>query len=708
MKKRKIQMSKLKFNIIILGGSSVIAQLLLFREIYSVIFSNELIFGVMLSLWLMLCGLGTYIGNTVGIKNNNRILRLLHILLALFPIMSIFGIRFSRAYLFESGIMLSLPEITIFSLFWLAPICIVSGMALVQYSVKIGGNSKISLVYLLDLIGAGIGGILFYFLFILIFDSIDALYLILFVNIISALLLSKNNNKNKLILFGILTIVSISVFILNQSGLSHQILFSEQNIEVVEDTPYGRLVITKTEEQYNFFENSSLLFSTNAMMENEEAIHFSLLQLDSVNSVLLISGGIAGKTNEILKYKPKVIDYTELNSNIFKYQKFSHSDMNSDSIFIYEIDGRKFVKNSEKKYDAILINVPSPSNAQLNRYYTIEFFQQAKRIMKNNSILSINLPATVNYVSSEENNIHSVIYNTLKKVFKNVLIIPGIKNYFLASDKQLSFDILKNIEYRNIDNQYVNSYYYDIMSVESRADYIICNIDTNAVINRDFQPTAYYNHIKYWLSYFGGIDIIILILFLFPIVIYAFRANPVNFGLFAGGFTISSVEFVLIISFQIIYGCAYEFIAIIFSVFMFGLAFGAFLSSRIKTKPVSLYRKLLILPIVFLVVLPFILGHIAILNNEAIIISIFIILVVIISVIGGMQFPVAGKLLSRHDNRNNKAIARETFSADYFGASFGAVLTGTILIPLLNLQLACYVIGSVCLLAYIVFLLKGK
>ena len=55
-------------------------------------------------------------------------------------------------------------------------------------------------------------------------------------------------------------------------------LFKGQTVALQKDTPYGNIVITKTEEQLNFFENGVFLFSNENLVQKEEDVHYAMLQ----------------------------------------------------------------------------------------------------------------------------------------------------------------------------------------------------------------------------------------------------------------------------------------------------------------------------------------------------------------------------------------------------------------------------------------------
>ncbi|GAI21730.1 unnamed protein product, partial [marine sediment metagenome] len=211
-------------------------------------------------------------------------------------------------------------------------------------------------------------------------------------------------------------------------------------------------------------------------------------------------------------------------------------------------------------------NLPEPTTAQINRFYTIEFFNELKRVLNKDAVVSLSLMSTANYVSDEARQINSVLYNTLKKVFNSILIVPGEKNYFLVSAQKLDINIAEMIEEKGIDNIYVNQYYLDDELLKQRSDFIINNLDKSAALNKDFSPVSYYQQLLYWLSYFKFNYWILAIIILIVLILIISRQNPISIGMFTGGFAASSIEVVLLISFQIIYGYVMQCILIAYPV----------------------------------------------------------------------------------------------------------------------------------------------
>ena len=45
---------------------------------------------------------------------------------------------------------------------------------------------------------------------------------------------------------------------------------------------------------------------------------------------------------------------------------------------VFYTDGRFFLRTTKMRYDVVFVDLPDPSTAMLNRYYTIEFFKEAE------------------------------------------------------------------------------------------------------------------------------------------------------------------------------------------------------------------------------------------------------------------------------------------------------------------------------------------
>jgi len=685
------------YAVLALGVSSVITQIIYIREFLNVFYGNELIFGIILASWMSLTAVGAYLGKySVRIRRKERYLILLQIFSAVFPLLTVFLLRWLRNVIFPAGVMLNIPDGIIISFSFLAPYCLISGFLFTFFCISLSENLKsnqIGRVYYYDTLGSIIGGLVFNFILVFLLNSLQSLYILLFVNLSAGLAISIINKRRKATILLVTLIAGFLVLTLSYDleKYTKERQFKGQELIFYKDTPYGNLVVTKSGEQLNFFDNSMLVFSTENVTENEEAVHYAMLQHRNPKKVLLLSGGVNGLAKEIIKYPVDSIDYIEINPVLVELGKKYTKNLESPKIIIKNEDARFFIKRTEEKFDVVIIALPEPSTAQMNRYYTLEFFTELKKRLNKDAVISFGLLPTDDYVSPEARSINSVIYNTLNKVFKNILIIPGNRNYFLASDAPLRSDITALIAEKKIENIYVNPYYLDDSNINIRMKYIMQHIDKNTEINHDFRPVIYFHQLKYWLSHFKTNYYILFGIFVVLLLVFLVRLNPVNLCLFTGGFAASSIEVILLITFQIIYGYVFQMIGIIIMLFMAGLALGSFIINK-KTKiySVSKYLKIQSAIALYSIALPFILMLLNLAGKSPVLIqAAFMVLILIIGGLTGMAYSLSSKIVKK----DISSVAAETYGADLSGSAIGALILSAFLLPLLGIFEVCFLIG---------------
>ena len=90
------------------------------------------------------------------------------------------------------------------------------------------------------------------------------------------------------------------------------VAWNHPNLLASKDSPYGRITVAQSYGQISVFENDALAFDTEGT-EAEYFCHLAALQHANPEQVLILGGGIEGIVREVQKYKPKRIDYVELN-----------------------------------------------------------------------------------------------------------------------------------------------------------------------------------------------------------------------------------------------------------------------------------------------------------------------------------------------------------------------------------------------------------
>jgi spermidine synthase len=308
--------------------------------------------------------------------------------------------------------------------------------------------------------------------------------------------------------------------------------------------------------------------------------------------------------------------------------------------------------------------------------------------------------ASADYFNPEALALYSTIVRTLRERFTHVLIVPGSKIFFLASDNPLSIEISGLIDRRAIPTEYVNRYYIDDASNRERSDGITGRLDPGAPLNTDFTPVAYYRQLQYWLSYS---NVTIWIPVCFVLVILGFilrRLNAVSFGILTTGFAASGIEVLLLFSFQILYGIMYQATGFIIAVFMAGLALGSwYAQQRIREPSFSLFKRIQWMIALTAVVIPGVLMLLREIHfGTMMIYCIFIIITMVISVLIGAQFSIAVRLLPG----TTVHVSSTLYAVDLLGSAFGAIGVSVVLIPVAGMTGAFFAVALLTVLSVVV------
>jgi spermidine synthase len=716
-----------------LGFTAMATQLILLREFLSIFNGNELVIGIVLANWMLLTGLGALLNRKTTSPAGLKGIMTGLFILSIIPVITLFLLDWSRNIILPVGGMPNIGQILIGTGFLLAPFCLLSGWlfgAVSHYLSHTLNKNAISLTYGWETLGSVASGILCSLILVFLFEPFQNLAITLLINTFILFLVTRKEifgvRKKIQMYLAVAVIIAFATLVSNLDKTALQFLFPGQEIVSFKDTPYGKLVVTENDGQLNFFENNSLLFTTNNISSNEETVHYALLQHPINGNVLLVGGGISGVAEECLKYPLKRLDCLEINTRIQVLGKSFHR-LPADKRFRIKVgDARLVVKEMLKEksrfltkaitsnskidslsFDAVILNLPEPSTLQINRYYTYEFFSVLKSLLIKNGIVTLSLLPTPDYMGSDALKIQSTMYQTLKAVFKNVIVIPGEKNYFLASDDTLTSAVSMYAANRGVTNKYVNEYYLDNVSLKERSDKIMKRISVEAPINRDFEPVACYRQFNYWLSYPGNGAAYFLVIPVILLLVFAgIRSDGITVALFSAGFSSFSLEIILILTFQVLYGYIYLVTGIFITLFMAGMAIGVFLA-KLYLKNTN-YNTLVKLQFISVLLIVLSLAAIYVFRNfqlaSILMHFLFGFLIICIASVSGAQFCIASILKSGGINK----VAATNYSADLIGSAAGAVLINAWIIPSFGFIASLFVLIGGCILGIILMLIKKQ
>jgi hypothetical protein len=273
--------------------------------------------------------------------------------------------------------------------------------------------------------------------------------------------------------------------------------------------------------------------------------------------------------------------------------------------------------------------------------------------------------------------------------YNHIRIIPGMRDYYLASDAPLEGSLWKNLKNSRVPNLYVNPGYINEELMNARANLILSEIKDQKRINSDLKPYIYLQVYRQWLEK-SGIDYRVIPAVLAIIVLLAFVfLGPLNLGLFTGGFTSSSLEFILILWLQVLFGNVYQLTGLVFAIFMAGMAIGAFFKTMlIKDRSFNGFLKIQGWMAAFSLTLAGLEWFMPVVVPGWLVISLVLFLVAVAGLLMGSQFSLAVQLRKESAVTN----AGQSFSADLAGSAVGILITSTFLVPLAGLPLAGIII----------------
>lgn len=661
-------------SIIGIGISSVTTQILTIREFLSQFHGNEITISLVVFCWLVLTGMGT-LGAKCFRNASLGVYLTLALTIGVLPLFQIMGIRVFRELFFTHGVSPGFYPILIYITLTIAPYCLLTGFIL-PYTQKLFHHPHLPFdsgeLYISDSIGDILGGILFSFLLVFWFKPFAVMALTASFLILITLFMMGIFEKWYSLAFAILVAVLFYVTALMPPSEIQTLKAQYGNITSYVESPFGRIVVSKEGSQSTFWESGTPLYSDSNVIEAEEKVHYPLSQLKGVKNVLLVSGGLGETLVEIGKYEPARVDYVELDPALTQTALALGIIPKTPFLKIINTDARRHIQSTPIRYDAVILDLPEPDTFQVNRFYTDEFFALAKHVLKKNGILALNMDYSPNYLSDLRRKKLSILYHTLERHFKHILILPGEQACFIVSDRPLSAKIPEKLQSKGINTAYIDGYFHGNITKE-RILQLREKLDQYKTINTDFNPRLMQLVFREWFTRHGSAPTGFIWVMSGLLLLYFIFMKKEEYILFSTGFATMGLEMAIIFAFQIIYGYIYIMIGAIITAFLMGLLPGALAGVKWGAgngmKMGLSEAALLIMSAVFLCWS----GWFKVALHPAW----FLIFCFVFSFFAGFQFPVAARMIGE-----DQSPAAGCLAADLCGAAVGALVVGTLLIPL--------------------------
>ncbi len=746
--------SAVRAALMLIGFSAVIGQIVLMRELMVVFSGNEMSLGIMLATWLFWTAAGSSLCSSLALREScsRRIVPVLECLLGVSLTLTIWALRVSKS-LFQTvpGELVGPVPVLLASLVCLSVFCVVAGALFVAaarmygHECAIDARRAVSAAYLLEAAGSGLGGIVASLVLLRFLSPFQIAGVVLLLNLsMASVLLLRMRRKQLGAAIAAALLLAIFIFAgvapwLERAAQARQwrgfLLLASRN------SIYGNLTVTETGNIRSLYENGLILASSPDESAAEESVHYALLEHPAPRHILMIGGGASGSVAQALRH-PTVerIDLVELDPALIDVtRKYFPSDSTPGNLDIWSdprvhlhyADGRAYLKSTRDAFDVIIVNVPDPQTAQLNRFYTAEFFRVASDHLAPGGLLSLQLRSSEEAISPDLAEFLRCINHTLRGVFPYVVALPGDTIHLFAATRAdiLTDDphvLVSRLLARNLKTRYVREYFIPFRMTPDRMEQVRDQLQPLATtqVNRDFSPIAYYFDVVLWSAQFkpdyagwlraaehvdftAVFGATLLVLFLMVMLLGFMPARErraraaAAWCMGATGFTLMALEIFLLLSFQSIYGYVYHQLAILIALCMAGIAFGSWLGMRHirrsgspPCRAVATTQFLIALSAPVLMLLVSLLAKISGMAATWLAAQcVFPALAALSGILGGYQFPMATEIYLQ-DGSGRRRLGM-LYAIDLLGGCAGALVLSGYLIPVFGFWKTAWLCASV-------------
>lgn len=738
----------------LLGNFSMFTQTILLRELLVVALGNEIIFGISFTHWLLGITIGAAAGGMISDKLKKPLSLLtgsVQLMCVIAPVL-IYAIRlFYKITGTTTGTFIGFFDFFIHASWMIIPFSFFVGFTMPLASRCISGTGEpgssahqhITRIYIFEAIGFLAGGILFTFFL----SGKSNPFILLAVFSIPLILWTVSVPGGPVLRFISAGLLAVMVAGLLPAGFpafhrnSIQQRWSSRSripLLISTDSRYQNLALGKNEDQFNLYSNGQLSMVFPEHDDNLRLAAHLMCQHPDPKHILIIGEAISGLGAHLLTFNPDSIMSVEIDPAIIRLINNYLPEKISDRRFSQLVqDERYFVKKYARKtgnplFDLVFLNIPEPATLLLNRFYTIEFFRDIRKILSPDGVLALRITSSENYAAGFVSEYTASIFHTMRSVFPHLVVAPGEQNFFFASPSSRSITdspgILESRYMRSgVEPRHLGLLFYSLYPGEKTRyinDALTGAGDTG--LNSDNTPVSihYFNKILGWysgnnlegiFSFFSRITpmriFILLLLMVAGRIIYIFsrrsgrkgrsRKCHVLTAVVAAGFSGMSMELFYIYTFQNDSGYVYQFIGFIIALFMLGLPIGAAAAGKLIFLSGGEDRRHIIILLVTLTVLGIIIllfpsFHLFV--RHLFLKKILTLTAAIMTgILVGSVFPTALTLLLKDEKTGGPTGWID--ASDHGGAAMGALVAGTILLPVLGLSASCLFISGILFLS---------
>lgn len=705
------------------GLATAGAQVLLLRELLVVSGGNELAAGVALTCWMMAAAVGSGIGGVVvrRLAATPVLVRkvTLFVLAAagtcICLAMSLVGSAPQR-WGPPVGELAAPHQVLAISVVVLFPACLTLGLLypLLCHQAESDGlppSRAAAAVFWLEALGFGAGGLLVGLALLpLVPAPLVAAGLCL------VLLIAARNQwtgaARRPLAMGLMVVAAVNFVqmssIVGRSPLGDSVVASR-------DTVHSRIEVLAEEGQHDVYVDGLWAFAFPDPEVSEWAAHPALLSIDDPADVLLVGGGVSGVLGQVLDHGAvRHVDLVEPDPGLIAVAREhlppqATAPLDDERVRLHLTDGRAFVRDAEGPYDLVLLALPDPHSAQLNRFYTVEFFELVRDVLRDDGALAVGVTGSADMLGPNQARYVASVRAVMDEVFEQVVTLPGartivagaVRSDTLSADPQV---MARRMADRGLEPDHVTPFALQFDLGPMRSDYLRQVLDEAAsgALNRDLRPRCFHHNTVLWataqaprtrdlLLRLEGMRLSwLLVALLAGAVLHALAARLRPTAGAAGraalpaavavvGATGIVIEVVVILAYQVAFGHLFARIGLIIAAYMLGLALGARAIEARWVRPT--FRTLMVVQVALVIgcaALAGVLYAVGVATLPGWSESLFAGVAALAGLAAGLHFPCAVRL------RGARGSAGGLYAWDLAGAAIGSFTASIVLLPILG------------------------
>lgn len=213
--------------------------------------------------------------------------------------------------------------------------------------------------------------------------------------------------------------------------------------QMIDIVPDGFLLANPLGKDFSLFINGQLQFTRDSVLGYHESMVFGSLNLAGrvPKKVLVLGGGDGLLAKQLIRAGVESIRLVEIDPKMIELAKYHPSflDLNGgilqdDRLEIVEEDAFVHLVASDEKWDAIFLDLPFPTNYDLLKLYSVEFYERVRNKLSDRGFIVFDAP-----VWAERSELKKWERPFPQEILLRSLIDAGFSNPFIFGPKEPFF-----------------------------------------------------------------------------------------------------------------------------------------------------------------------------------------------------------------------------------------------------------------------------